>query len=138
MIPGSRGDISVLVEPVPDRREALWSLAHGAGRKLARHAARGKLEGRCRKADLERNRFGGVVVCGDERLLWEEAPGAYKDASSVVGDLEAAGLVRVLAVLHPRVTFKCSRAPETEARRDKQARLRERREARFAKRERMA
>lgn len=134
VIPGSRGDVSVLVEPVPDRREALWSLAHGAGRKLARHEAKGKLAPRHRRAELTRNRFGGVVVCGDERLLWEEAPGAYKDASRVVGDLEEAGLVRVLALLHPRVTFKCSRLAEGEARRDKEARLRERRAARTAKR----
>src|SRR3712207_5098212 len=88
VIPGSRGDVSFLVEPVPDRDDALWSLAHGAGRKLARHEAKAKLKGRWRREDLERNPFGGRVVCGDDRLLWEEAPGAYKDASSVVGDLE--------------------------------------------------
>lgn len=134
VIPGSRGDVSVLVEPVPDRRAALWSLAHGAGRKLARHEAKGKLAHRYRRAELTRNRFGGIVVCGDERLLWEEAPGAYKDAARVVGDLEEAGLVRVLAVLHPRLTFKCSRAGDGEARRDKAERLRERRAAREAKR----
>jgi release factor H-coupled RctB family protein len=133
VIPGSRGDISVLVEPVQGRADALWSLAHGAGRKLARHEAKGKLKGRLLRADLERNRFGGVVVCGDERLLWEEAPGAYKDAESVVGDLVAAGLARVLATMHPLVTFKCSREREEERRRDKDARMRERQQARAAK-----
>lgn len=133
VIPGSRGDISVLVEPVPDRGDALWSLAHGAGRKLSRHEAKGKLEGRQRRADLERNPFGGVVVCSDERLLWEEAPGAYKDAASVVGDLVAAGLCRVVATMHPLVTFKCSRARDEDRRRDRESRLRERRSARLAK-----
>ncbi len=133
VIPGSRGDVSVLVEPVPGRADALWSLAHGAGRKLARHEAKGKLQGRLRRADLERNPFGGVVVCGDERLLWEEAPGAYKDAASVVGDLVDAGLCRVLATLEPRVTFKCSKGREEARRRDKDSRMRERREARSAK-----
>ncbi len=134
VIPGSRGDVSFLVEPVPDRDDALWSLAHGAGRKLARHEAKAKLKGRWRREDLERNPFGGRVVCGDDRLLWEEAPGAYKDASSVVGDLEAAGLLRVVAVLRPIVTFKCSLGlARAAAGRDKAARLRERKAAREAK-----
>jgi len=134
VVPGSRGDLSFLVEPVAERDEALWSLAHGAGRKIARHEARGKLRGRYRRDELLRNPFGGAVVCGDERLLWEEAPAAYKDAAGVVSDLEAAGLARVVAVLRPLVTFKCSRDPDGPARRDKEARLRDRREARSAKR----
>ncbi|GJD53095.1 RNA-splicing ligase RtcB [Methylobacterium crusticola] len=133
VVPGSRGDVSVLVEPVPDRADAPWSLAHGAGRKLARHEAKAKLKGRLRREDLARNPFGGVVVCGDEHLLWEEAPGAYKPAASVVGDLEAAGLVRVVAVLHPLVTFKCSLDPDGEARADKRRRMRDRETARSAK-----
>ncbi|WP_407524270.1 RNA ligase RtcB family protein [Methylobacterium oryzisoli] len=133
VIPGSRGDVSILAEPVPDRADALWSLAHGAGRKLARHEAKGKLRGRYRREDLTRNPWGGAVVCGDERLLWEEAPEAYKDATRVVGDLVEAGLVRVVAVLRPLVTFKCSTERGEAARRDKRARLRERGEARRAK-----
>ena len=133
VVPGSRGDVSLLVEPVPDRADALWSLAHGAGRKLGRHEAKAKLKGRLRREDLARNPYGGVVVCGDERLLWEEAALAYKPAASVVGDLEAAGLVRIVAVLHPLVTFKCSLDPDGPARADKRARLRERRIARAAK-----
>lgn len=135
VIPGSRGDVSVLVEPVPDRRESLWSLAHGAGRKLARHEAKGKLRGRLRREDLDRNRFGGVVVCGDDRLIWEEAPDAYKDVERVVGDLVDAGLARVIATLQPMVTFKCSTDPDGDARRGKDARMRDRRLARDAKRE---
>lgn len=130
VIPGSRGDVSVIVRPVPGRRDALWSLAHGAGRKLARHEAKGKLEGRLRRTELDRNRFGGVVVCGDDRLIWEEAPEAYKDIASVVGDLTDAGLVEVVAVLRPMVTFKCSDDKGGESRREKDARLRERKDAR--------
>jgi release factor H-coupled RctB family protein len=133
VIPGSRGDVSVLVEPVPDRREGLWSLAHGAGRKLARHEAKGKLKGRYRRADLERNPFGGVVVCGDDNLLWEEAPEAYKPAEAVVGDLVAAGLCRVVAVMRPLVTFKCSKDPQGAERRDKRGRMQERKAARARK-----
>ena len=135
VIPGSRGDVSVLVEPVADRRDALWSLAHGAGRKLARHEAKGKLRGWLRREDLRTNPFGGVVVCGDDHLLWEEAPGAYKDAASVVGDLVAAGLVRVIAVFEPLVTFKCSDALRKVEAHERRERSAQRREARRAKAE---
>lgn len=133
VIPGSRGDVSVLVAPVPERREALWSLAHGAGRKLARGEARAKLKGRLQRDALDRNKWGGALVCGDEALIWEEAPEAYKPAESVVGDLVAAGLVTVIAVTRPLATFKCSRDAGGEARRDKRRRMHARGEARRAK-----
>ena len=134
VIPGSRGDLSFLVRPDPDREDALRSLAHGAGRKLARHEARGKLKGLYRREDLERNPFGGRVVCGDELLLWEEAPECYKDASSVVGDLEAADLLAVIATFRPVVTFKTSRGARDETRGNREGWKRERRAARDAKR----
>jgi hypothetical protein len=41
VIPGSRGDHSYLVEPLGDGRINLHSLAHGAGRKWQRSAAKG-------------------------------------------------------------------------------------------------
>ena len=110
------------------------SLAHGAGRKLARHEARGKLKGLYRREDLERNPFGGRVVCGDELLLWEEAPECYKDASSVVGDLEAAGLLSVIATFRPVITFKTSQSARDETRGNREGWKRERRAARDAKR----
>lgn len=138
VIPGSRGDLSYLVEGVPgEAAEAtLRSLAHGAGRKLARHEARAKLRGRYRREDLLRTRFGGRVVCGEEHLLWEEAPEAYKDIDAVVGDLVAAGLCRVLAVLEPVATFKASTAAEAETVRRDRGRARD--AARAAKRERQS
>jgi release factor H-coupled RctB family protein len=85
---------------------------------------------------LERNPFGGRVVCGDELLLWEEAPECYKDASSVVGDLEAAGLLAVIAAFRPVVTFKTSQGARDETRGSRGGWKRERREARHAERRR--
>jgi release factor H-coupled RctB family protein len=134
VIPGSRGDLSFLVRPVPDREDTLRSLAHGAGRKLARHEARGKLRGLYRREELQRNPFGGRVVCGDELLLWEEAPECYKDASGVVGNLEAAGLLSVIATLRPIVTFKTSPGGRDETHRNRGGWKRERRAARDARR----
>jgi release factor H-coupled RctB family protein len=136
VIPGSRGDLSFLVRPVEGRVEALRSLAHGAGRKIARHEAKGKLKPRYRRQDLDRTRFGGRVVCGDEALLWEEAPECYKDATGVVGDLVEAGLAVIIAAFAPLVTFKSSSDARDEARDGRGAWQRERREARDAKRRR--
>jgi len=133
VIPGSRGDLTYVVAPVASP-ESLWSLAHGAGRKLARHEARGKLGGRLRREDLGRNPWGGRVVCGDELLLWEEAPGCYKDAATAVAALVAAGLCSVIATLAPLVTFKTSAGEgRAERRPDKESWRRDRHAGRAAK-----
>ena len=107
-VPGSRGTLSYLVEPLPAMRtEALASLAHGAGRKYDRGSMHGRV--RVKKSDvarLERNPYGGIVVCGDRGLLAEEAPEAYKNIERVIADLVEFGLARVVATFRPLVTFK--------------------------------
>jgi release factor H-coupled RctB family protein len=111
-IPGSRGDVTILVRPLAGAPEALRSIAHGAGRKHER----AWMHGRTRKsaadlARLTRNPFGGHVICADRALLVEEAPDAYKDVRKVVGDLELFGLARTVAILRPVVTFKTATGP---------------------------
>lgn len=117
-VPGSRGTLSYLVEPLAAARpETLASLAHGAGRKWDRGAMHGRV--RTSKADraaLARNPFGGVVVCDDRDLLVEEAPEAYKSIDRVIADLVAFGLARVVATFWPLVTFKTAKETETPAR----------------------
>jgi release factor H-coupled RctB family protein len=107
-IPGSRGTLSFLVQPVADfPAEALSSVAHGAGRKYDRASMHGRV--RSKKSDLarlQRNPFGGIVLCGDRGLLVEEAPDAYKAIEQVIADLVAFGLIRVVATFKPLVTFK--------------------------------
>ena len=107
-VPGSRGTLSYLVEPLGAMRtEALASLAHGAGRKYDRASMHGRVRGK--KSDvarLERNPYGGIVVCGDRGLLVEEAPEAYKNIDRVIADLVEFGLARVVATFRPLVTFK--------------------------------
>lgn len=111
VIPGSRGDFSYLVEPVIDEGEqALFSLAHGAGRKWSRNDAYGRLSKRFRPCELERTALGGRVICEDRRLIFEEAPEAYKDIGMVIQDLKDAGLVRVIASLRPLLSYKMRRA----------------------------
>ncbi|HEY8377315.1 MAG TPA: RNA ligase RtcB family protein [Nannocystis sp.] len=106
VIPGSRGTLSYVVKPDPQRSEAGWSLAHGAGRKWRRSEARARLQTRYRPADLVRTALGGRVICEDRELLYEEAPEAYKKIDAVVGDLVAAGLCTIVATLRPVLTYK--------------------------------
>lgn len=109
VIAGSRGTLSFFVEPAGAQAECLWSAAHGAGRKWNRSGARARLEGRYRAEDLRRTKLGGIVVCPDRALLYEEAPEAYKNIETVVADLENAGLVRVIASFRPLLTCKSPR-----------------------------
>lgn len=107
VIPGSRGDFSYLAEPVTERADdALSSLAHGAGRKWSRNDAHARLSRRYRVADMQRTKLSSHVICEDRRLIFEEAPEAYKDIAGVIADLESAGLVRVIARLRPLLSYK--------------------------------
>ena len=58
---------------------------------------------------MERNAFGGRLVCEDKDLLIEEAPQAYKSAESVVADLAATSVATCVATLIPLLTFKKTR-----------------------------
>jgi release factor H-coupled RctB family protein len=111
-IPGSRGTLSYLVEPLAATRpETLASLAHGAGRKFDRASMHGRMRtGKSDRAKLARNPFGGVIVCEDRDLLVEEAPEAYKSIDRVIADLADFGLARVVATFRPLVTFKTAHA----------------------------
>lgn len=109
-VPGSRGTLTYLVEPLPAPPGALASLAHGAGRKHDRASMSGRMRTAPGSLDrLARTSLGGHVICADRQLLMEEAPEAYKDIDKVVADLEAEGLARVVAVLRPVLTFKTAR-----------------------------
>ncbi len=112
VIPGSRGAMSYLVEPLGDGAESGYSLAHGAGRRWQRGSTRERLRGRYRPEQLQQTALGSLVICDDRDLLYEEAPEAYKDIDTVVGDLVEAGLCRVLAQLRPVITFKVARLEE--------------------------
>jgi release factor H-coupled RctB family protein len=111
-VPGSRGTLSYLVEPLPAAPpEALASVAHGAGRKYDRASAHGRIA--TKKSDiarLSRNGFGGLIVCEDRDLLVEEAPDAYKNIDRVIADLSEFGLARVVASFRPLVTFKTAQS----------------------------
>lgn len=105
VIPGSRGDHSYLVEPT-NSEAALFSLAHGAGRKWKRGDCKARLSHKYKREDLLKTTFGSRVICGNKELLYDEAPQAYKDCASIIADLASAGLLNVVARLKPVLTFK--------------------------------
>lgn len=88
------------------RAETLWSVAHGAGRKMHRSEAVAKIAAKHRKDSLTRTPHGGHVFCDDKQLLFAEHPDAYKPIDPVIASLEADGAARRVATLLPFATFK--------------------------------
>jgi release factor H-coupled RctB family protein len=109
VIPGSRGALSYVVAPKDPGQHSAFSLAHGAGRKWSRSDSRSRLEKRFSAKDLVRTELGSHVICEDKALLYEEAPQAYKNIDIVIDDLVKAGLIEVIAILKPLVTYKVRR-----------------------------
>lgn len=105
VIPGSRGDMSYLVKPLPSQN-SLWSLAHGAGRKWKRGESKARLSKKYRVADFKYTDLKSQVICGDKELLYQEAPQNYKKITRVIDDLSYFGLIDVVAVLKPLITYK--------------------------------
>jgi release factor H-coupled RctB family protein len=109
VIPGSRGAFSYVVAPIEAGERSCYSLAHGAGRKWARTDSRARLEKRFTAKDLTRTDLGSHVICEDRELLFEEAPQAYKNITVVIDDLVREGLLQIVALLRPVVTYKMRR-----------------------------
>jgi len=106
VIPGSRGACSYLVKPVGDQLNNLWSVAHGAGRKWSRSECEGRLREKYSADSMKKTKLGSYVICEDKELLYEEAPQAYKDIESVISDMVGFGLIQVVAVFEPVLTYK--------------------------------
>jgi release factor H-coupled RctB family protein len=106
VIPGSRGTCSYLVKPTGDQSHNLWSVAHGAGRKWVRSECDGRLRDKYSADSMKKTKLGSYVICEDKELLYEEAPQAYKDIESVIGDMVLFGLISVVAIFEPVLTYK--------------------------------
>ncbi len=113
LIPGSMGTSSYLLVGVETGFESLYSVNHGAGRRMSRTAAsgvgrRGKTVMAAAISDLEfRQSMQGVyLLCEDRRSIKEEAPAAYKDIDQVVETVAGAGLARIVARMKPLAVLK--------------------------------
>ena len=107
IVAGSRGTNSYLVAPTGDGVENVHSIAHGAGRKWNRQSTRDRV--RAKHDDMQqllKTKLGTTVICPNKDLLYEEAPEAYKDVSTVIDDLQNFKLATVLAELRPIVNIK--------------------------------
>lgn len=103
LIPGSMGDTSYVLRPLPGAARALYSVNHGCGRRKSRTAARHEIpqhEANRRMREL------GVMVNAGGDVPVDESPACYKSAAAVVAAVEAAGLARVETRLTPLASVK--------------------------------
>lgn len=100
IVPGSMGSPSfVLVGTERSSKISFGSTCHGAGRAMSRTQAKKEMSGQDLKRQLEAE--GITIASSQPKLLSEEAPYAYKDASQVVESCEGAGISKVVARLRP-------------------------------------
>lgn len=106
VIPGSRGALTYLVQPLINTIENAWSTAHGAGRKWDRNSTESRMRQKFRKEELLQTSLGSRVICEDKSLLFQEAPHAYKNIERVIQFLVEAKCIKIIATLKPLITYK--------------------------------
>lgn len=99
LIPGTMGTASYVLVGTEQAKETFYSVCHGAGRVMSRHAALRLRSGQAIKQELEEQ--GIIVRCLSAKGLAEEAPMAYKDINNVVSVVVKAGLAKNVARLRP-------------------------------------
>jgi tRNA-splicing ligase RtcB (3'-phosphate/5'-hydroxy nucleic acid ligase) len=105
LIGGTMGTASyVLVGTEEGMALAYGSACHGAGRSMSRHQALRQWHGREVVKELATR--GILIRSPSMRGVAEEAPGAYKDVSEVVGAADDAKLARKVARVEPLVCVK--------------------------------
>jgi tRNA-splicing ligase RtcB len=103
LIPGSMGDTSYVLRPLPGAKHSLYSVNHGCGRRMSRTAARRAIT---QQAANRRMRDLGVVVNAGRDVPVDESPDCYKPAELVIGAVVDAGLARVETRLSPIASIK--------------------------------
>jgi tRNA-splicing ligase RtcB len=98
LIPGSMGDTSYVLRPLPGAARSLYSVNHGCGRRMSRTAARRSIS---QHAANQRMRELGVVVNAGRDVPVDESPDCYKPAEQVIRAVVDAGLARVETRLRP-------------------------------------
>jgi tRNA-splicing ligase RtcB len=105
LIGGTMGTASYVLAGTPEAMQlSFGSACHGAGRSMSRHHAARQWRG---NEIIEQLASRGILIRSRSRRgVAEEAPGAYKDVSSVVQAADRAGLARTVARLEPVVCIK--------------------------------
>jgi tRNA-splicing ligase RtcB len=103
LIPGSMGDSSFVLRPLPGAARSLYSVNHGCGRRKSRTAAKREIT----QAQAERRmRDLGVMVNAGGHIPIDESPDCYKPAAEVIRAVEDAGLAKVEVQLMPIASIK--------------------------------
>ena len=103
LIPGSMGDASFVLRPLPGAARSLYSVNHGCGRRKSRSAARREIS----QADANRRmRELGVLVNAGGAVPVDESPDCYKSADQVIRAVTDAGLAAVEVRLSPIASIK--------------------------------
>jgi tRNA-splicing ligase RtcB len=103
LIPGSMGDWSYVLRPLPGAARSIFSVNHGAGRRKSRSAARRDIT----QAEADRTlRERGVMVNAGGRVPIDESPACYKPAEEVLRAVTEAGLAEVTVRLAPIASIK--------------------------------
>ena len=103
LIPGSMGDSSYVLRPLPGAARSLYSVNHGAGRRKSRTSARRDIT----QAEADRKlRELGVLVNAGGRVPIDESPDCYKPSAEVIRAVTEAGLAEVTVRLSPVASIK--------------------------------
>lgn len=103
LIPGSNRDESYILRPLPGAVRSLYSVNHGAGRRMSRGAAARVLDQHHVDGQY---RHAGILVNDDGHVPIDESAACYKRASDVMQSIIAAGLARVETRLWPLASLK--------------------------------
>ena len=102
LIPGSMETGSAILFADGNAKDALYSVNHGAGRRLSRTQARRHLDQK--HTDLRMAKLG--VVLNTRHTPLDESGPCYKDLAQVLGAVELAGLAHVERRLRPVACIK--------------------------------
>ena len=103
LVPGSMGDFSYVLRPLPGAARSLYSVNHGCGRRMSRSAARRQITQQAANKQL---RDLGVLVNAGGKVPIDESPDCYKPAEEVVRAVVEAGLAEVEVRLRPIASIK--------------------------------
>jgi release factor H-coupled RctB family protein len=106
VIAGTRGSNSYIIKPEANTFDYAYSVAHGAGRRWNRFSCKERLETVYPDKSKREKLLGSNLIYNDRRVLYEEAPEAYKSIDKVIEDMLDEGMIKLVATLKPLITYK--------------------------------
>ncbi len=104
LIPGSMESGSAILFAAPGASKSLYSINHGAGRRLSRSAARRRLD----QAQTDHRMKEAGVLLNTKKTPIDESGPCYKNLVDVLDCIEGAGLAKVTKHLRPLACIKAA------------------------------